>query len=266
MFCSLATGKGVQQYLLAVNMLEGVINREQLNEVWGAVESRYFPRGPSVKNDPLEFLCYLLSTSTVETFIENILKTGAEVVSQIRKVDFQELQYGVAARVDIFYWDRFLEYTESPEFDQKYEQAEKAFVKLDAVVSAPIWEKLTEMDMFPAITRLLYRVNIITAALAKEEEFQTFRGDDMKHLKSLNKEAKRVLEEEKENTTVILLPQVRAGVRLFSNYSNQLIDKNIDDSDAEQLAKKLEKMRKICTKKLLASGPITQEELEESER
>ncbi|XP_036423105.1 uncharacterized protein LOC118805984 [Colossoma macropomum] len=364
MIHSLATEKGVQQYLPAVNMLEGVIQKEQWNEVWGAVESHYFPGAPSVRNDPLEFLCYLLSTSTVETFIVNLLKTGAEVISQIRHIDFQKLQeslksvvdavrekaaefepverqkekdellvsVSVAARVCAYYWDRFLEYTESPEFSQKVEQAEdelnnsrvwktmdemlelirpvveadlireatwlhleyftdiyiaaleiafragryighergqkteRALNNVGILVFAPICVKLDEMDVFPVIETLYYRASNICFALIGEEEFETFKGEVMERWKPFREEAYRVIQEERANTTVFLLPQVRACARLFSNYSKQLINEIVDDSDREELAKNLERMRKMCTEKLLASGLITQEELKESER
>ncbi|XP_036423107.1 uncharacterized protein LOC118805986 [Colossoma macropomum] len=152
MIRSLATEKGVQQYIPAVNMLEGIIQRDRLREIWGAVESRYFPEAPSAKNDPLEFLCYLLSTRT------NILKTG-DVILQLKKMNFKKLQerlqsavdairekvtefvdlekqkekdellvsVSAAARVCIFYWDSFLEYTESHEFMRKVMQAHNVF-------------------------------------------------------------------------------------------------------------------------------------------
>ncbi|XP_017575539.1 uncharacterized protein LOC108440878 [Pygocentrus nattereri] len=364
MIRSLATQKGVQHYLPAVNMLEGVIQKEQWNEVWGAVESHYLPGAPSVRNDPFEFLCYLLSTSTVETFIVNILKNGADVISQIRHIDFQKLQerlnsvvdevrekatefesverqkekdellvsVSVAARVCSYYWDKFLEYTESPEFSQKVKQAEDALnhsrfwekmnkmvelirpvVEADLTTEAfwlyldyfnqvfivaleiafrtvqyidhgrarkneralnnvallvftPIWVKLDEMDAVPVIETLYYRASNICLAVVGEEELETFKGEVMERWKPFKEEASRVILEERAKTAVFLLPEVRACARLFSNYSKQLINEIIDDSDRQELAKNLEQMRKICTEKLLASGLITQEKLKESER
>ncbi|KAL6461211.1 hypothetical protein MHYP_G00311770 [Metynnis hypsauchen] len=364
MIRSLATEKGVQHYLPAVNTLEGVIQKEQWNEVWGAVESHYLPGVPSVRNDPFEFLCYLLSTSTVETFIVNILKNGADVISQIRQMDFQKLHerlksvvdevrekatefesverqkekdellvsVSVAARVYAYYWDKFLEYTESPDFFQKVTQAEdalkhsrfwetmdkmvelirpvfeadlieeaaglhldyfsgiyiaaletafravryigherrwkteRALSNVALLVFAPVWVKLDEMDAFPVIETLYYRASNICFALVGQQEFETFKGEIMDRWKPFREEANRVILEERAKTTVFLLPQARACTRLFSNYSKQLINEIIDDSDRQELAKNLEQMRKMCTEKLLASGLITQEELKESEK
>uniref|UniRef100_A0A3B4BZK5 Exocyst complex component Sec6 n=1 Tax=Pygocentrus nattereri TaxID=42514 RepID=A0A3B4BZK5_PYGNA len=301
MIRSLATQKGVQHYLPAVNMLEGVIQKEQWNEVWGAVESHYLPGAPSVRNDPFEFLCYLLSTSTVETFIVNILKNGADVISQIRHIDFQKLQE--SALNHSRFWEKmnkmvelirpvveadltteafwlYLDY-----FNQVFIVAleiafrtvqyidhgrarknERALNNVALLVFTPIWVKLDEMDAVPVIETLYYRASNICLAVVGEEELETFKGEVMERWKPFKEEASRVILEERAKTAVFLLPEVRACARLFSNYSKQLINEIIDDSDRQELAKNLEQMRKICTEKLLASGLITQEKLKESER
>ncbi|XP_066531060.1 uncharacterized protein [Hoplias malabaricus] len=358
---SLATQKNIQEYLQPVNMFKGVIQKEQLHEVLGAVESQFFPGAPSIKNNPLEFLCYLLSTNTVETYMVNILKTGMDVISQIRSTDFQKLKQRlesaldeirvkiqtfevlekqkeqdellvsvkVGTRVCVFYWDNFLKYSASPEFMQKVHLAEKVFEDRDMfeqmtkmeriflpvadtdliieaqglhwdyfgdiyiaainmalrpysfinyerrwkteravsniaiIVAAPFWKMLYEMEVFPAIDSLFYRAVNVSSIFV--EDFETLRGI-MQHWKPFKEEAYRVIEEERANTTVFLLPQVRACARLLSNYTNQLVNEYIDDSDTEQLAIKLENMRKICTEKLMARGIITQEQLDEAQR
>ncbi|XP_066530180.1 uncharacterized protein [Hoplias malabaricus] len=362
MIHSLATEKDLQQYLPVMNMLEGVIQREKLNDVWGSVESNYFPGAPSIKTEPLEFLCYLLSTSTMETIMVNIFKTVMDVTSFIRNIDFQQFKKSLesvanailkkfeefedlekgqekdeiivsvsaATRVFIFYWDQFLEYTESPDFQQKFNHSEavlaeknygekqeiseiiskayrcelltdaltlhfeyffdfyivaygiietplrligrerryktnKALEKVAVIAFAPIWEKLWEMEVFPATKRLYYRAVNISSALVEEEDFQTFRGIIMEKWRPFKEEAFRVLREERVNAKVIIIPTLRASLRLFSNYSSQLINEYVDDAEAEQLAKKLEEMRKICTETLLAKGIITQKQLEEAQ-
>ncbi|XP_076865580.1 uncharacterized protein LOC143517220 [Brachyhypopomus gauderio] len=156
----LTTEKNVQQYFPTVDMFEGVIHREKLNEIWGDMESHYFPDAPSVRNSPWDFLCYLLSTTTIETFLVNVFKTGMEKISQVRSINFEGMKESlqstwneiemkameftdlerskgnddefllsvtVIARVFIFYREKFLNYTRSPEFMQKVEQSDKVF-------------------------------------------------------------------------------------------------------------------------------------------
>ncbi|XP_066531304.1 uncharacterized protein [Hoplias malabaricus] len=168
-FHSVTTGKkSVQQYFPAVKMLEGVIQREKLNEVWGVVESYYFPGAPSVRNETLEFLCYLLSTDIVENV--NILKIGAYIntlqerlqstVDEIRgkanefatlesKTEKEELLVSVrvAARVFRFYWDKFLEHTESPEFVRTFEKSfREKNEELKGILQA-VWQTYLFIDI-----------------------------------------------------------------------------------------------------------------------
>ncbi|KAI4877279.1 hypothetical protein NFI96_016947 [Prochilodus magdalenae] len=279
-FSSLATQTGVQQYLPAVDMLKAFIEKGQLNEVWEAVES------------------LLQSTNTMETFSVSILKTGAEVISLIKNMDFQELLeslynnwYTDAMPVmdkllqslfssglvsddfwlNLLYFEDLFKLANTVIFlpfemagTERTDKTLRAFEKATVAVLTPILERLTEMDVLPAITNLNRIVNIILA-IAEDEEFETLRDEMMKQWEAFNKEAQRVFGEEKQNSTAFL-PQVRAGVRLLSNYSNQLINNKISDGNVKQLAKNFEKMRKICTEKLLAGGLITQKELKEFER
>ncbi|XP_076865571.1 uncharacterized protein LOC143517215 [Brachyhypopomus gauderio] len=304
-------------------MFEGVIHREKLNEIWGDMESHYFPDAPSVRNSPWDFLCYLLSTTTLETFLVNALKTSTPVVSKMRQIDFQELKgrlelavnaidkkatefytlekqkrsdgddpflisVSVVARLYIFYLDKFLEVAEQPEFLDKVKEAEKAFkderfkkalddmgavlqpllesdlIKeiyelhmdyfegiyiaifevidrlqktlgqgrdrrteraiehIGIIVLSPIFEELDKMEAFTTTRRLYSRASDIAFSIAGEE-LEMFRGLVLEHWEPFRKEAHRVLKEERENSTVFLLPELRAQVQLWSNYSNQLM-------------------------------------------
>ncbi|KAL7826321.1 hypothetical protein AOLI_G00315300 [Acnodon oligacanthus] len=102
-----------------------------------AVESHHLPGAPSVRNDPFEFLCYLLSTR-LKSVVDEVSEKAAEFESVERQNEKDGLlvSVSVAARVCAYYWDTFLEYTESPEFFQKVKQAE------DALNHSRIWEKM----------------------------------------------------------------------------------------------------------------------------
>ncbi|XP_036423115.1 uncharacterized protein LOC118805989 [Colossoma macropomum] len=155
--------QNVQLYLPVVNTFRGTIERAKANEIWGNLVSNYLPDAPSIESEPLEFLCYLLSTSTVETYIVNVLKFGVEVISQIKKIDFDEVSErmrtilqavddkyneierierekekdeflvlaSVTSRVFVFYWESFLNATDTPELREKFEDIERKLRQLN---------------------------------------------------------------------------------------------------------------------------------------
>ncbi|XP_036423112.1 uncharacterized protein LOC118805988 isoform X2 [Colossoma macropomum] len=353
--------QNVQMYLPAVNTFKGTIERAKANEIWGNLVSNYLPDAPSIESEPLEFLCYLLSTSTVETYIVNVLKCGVEVISQIKKIDFDEvtervrtkfeavfeklneirkterekeeddflLLVSVVSRAFVFYWESFLNATDTPELQEKYEVIERKLkeqnfeeelkevlkpimesetvndvlslhfdftrefyeigisplialyftgpqrfertvrtVGMSAVVhSYTIYEQLSERGLFSEMKRLYFRGVDIGTALAGNEEIQYFRETYFEKWKSFREELNTLVNEERGKSH-ILLPQVRAVARMLIAKFEELVDKvnaDIDDDTVQQMSTKWSNIKEKCIKKLLTSGALTQDQLDEAQ-
>ncbi|XP_017579837.1 uncharacterized protein LOC108443578 [Pygocentrus nattereri] len=354
--------QNVQLYLPVVNMFKGTIERAKVNEIWGNLVSNYLPGAPSIESEPLEFLCYLLSTSTVETYIVKVLKFGVEVISEIKKIDFDKVtervrtifkgvgekckeferierekekddflvMVSVTSRVFIFYWDSFLNATDTPELGEKYEDikrklmdlkfdeelkealkplmesetlndilrlhfefaaefyfigfsplitlfitAPERFVRtvrvvgMSAVIHAyTIYEQLSERGLFSEMKRLYFRAVDIGIALAGNEVFQYFRETYFEKWKSFREELNKLVNEERRKSH-ILLPQVRAIARMLISKFEELVDKvnaDFDDDTVQQMSTKWSNIKEKCIKKLLTSGALTQDQLEEAQR
>ncbi|XP_066531160.1 uncharacterized protein [Hoplias malabaricus] len=156
---TIVTEPNVQQYLPLVNTFKGTIERTKVKEILGNLVSNYFPDAPPFERDPMEFLCYLLSTNAVESVIVNVLKLSVEVILEIKKIDFDKISesinsFGlevirkyyeieraekqkesdeflvlasVSSRVIVYYWDKFLNYTYIPGLEEKYANITKQF-------------------------------------------------------------------------------------------------------------------------------------------
>ncbi|KAL7883234.1 hypothetical protein SRHO_G00008920 [Serrasalmus rhombeus] len=183
---SLATEQNVQLYLPVVNMFKGTIERAKAKEILGTLVANYLPDAPSIESEPVEFLCYLLSTNTVETFIVNALKFGMDAISQLKRVDFDETS----------------EWVRSTSFE--------------------VLRKFNEIER---------------------------------------------TEREKESDKFLLT--VRVIVRMLLNKLGAFADRinaDIDDHTIRSLITNWGNLKIICVKKLLASGALTQDELDEAER
>ncbi|XP_017579845.1 uncharacterized protein LOC108443600 [Pygocentrus nattereri] len=181
-FHSLATEQNVQLYLPVVNMFKGTIERAKAKEILGTLVANYLPDAPSIESEPMEFLCYLLSTDTVETFIVNALKFGMDAISQLKRVDFDEmsewvrntsfevlrkfneihrterekesdaflLTVRVASRVLFFYWDRVLNFKDTLELQKQFESkwrhvaSQYLIVLYDLLTPLMEWETVKE--------------------------------------------------------------------------------------------------------------------------
>ncbi|KAL7883236.1 hypothetical protein SRHO_G00008940 [Serrasalmus rhombeus] len=354
--------QNVQLYLPVVNMFKGTIERAKVNEIWGNLVSNYLPGAPSIESEPLEFLCYLLSTSTVETYIVKVLKFGVEVISEIKKIDFDKVtermrtifkgvgekckeferierekekddflvMVSVTSRVFIFYWDSFLNATDTPELGEKYEDIKRKLMDLKfdeelkealkplmesetlndilrlhfefaaefyfigfsplitLLITAPerfvrtvrvvgmsavihaytIYEQLSERGLFSEMKRLYFRAVDIGIALAGNEVSQYFRETYFEKWKSFREELNKLVNEERQKSH-ILLPQLRAIARMLIAKFEELVDKvnaDFDDDTVQQLSTKWSNIKEKCIKKLLTSGALTQDQLEEAQR
>ncbi|KAL6461212.1 hypothetical protein MHYP_G00311780 [Metynnis hypsauchen] len=360
-------GKGVQDDLIVaarvVSMFKGTIERAKAKEIWGNLVSNYLPDAPSIESEPLEFLCYLLSTSTVETYIVNVLKFGVEVISEIKKIDFDEVNerlrtifegvgekyneierierekekddflvlVSVTSRVFVFYWESFLNATDTPELQEKYEDikgklnelkfdeelqealkpimdsetvndilsplitllftAPERFIRTVRVVGMStvihaytVYEQLSHRGLFSEMKRLYFRAVDIGTALAGNEEVQYFRETYFEKWKSFREELNQLVNEER-HTPHILLPQVRAVARMLIAKFEELVNKvnaDVDDDTVQQmsttpykakinllefsLSRKWSDIKEKCIKKLLTSGALTQDQLDEAQR
>ncbi|XP_036423109.1 uncharacterized protein LOC118805987 isoform X1 [Colossoma macropomum] len=354
--------QNVQMYLPVVNTFKGTIERAKANEIWGNLVSNYLPDAPSIESEPLEFLCYLLSTSTVETYIVNVLKFGVEVISQIKKIDFDEISErmrtilqavndkyneierierekekdeflvlaSVISRVFVFYWESFLNATDTPELQEKYKDIERKLKEQNfeeelkealkpitesetvndvlrlhfdfaiefywiglsplitlyvtgpqrfgrtvrtvgmcaAIHAYTIYEQLSERGLFSEMKRLYFRAVDIGTALAGNEEIQHFREMYFEKWKSFREELNTLVNEERRKSH-ILLPQVRAVARMLIAKFEELVDKvnaDIDDDTVQQMSTKWSNIKEKCIKKLLTSGELTQDQLDEAQR
>ncbi|XP_076865569.1 uncharacterized protein LOC143517214 [Brachyhypopomus gauderio] len=357
-----ATKENIQQYLPGVNMIKGIIEKAKVNEIWGTFIVQYLPEAPPISSAPLEFLCYLLSNTTMEKFLVNILKESMTVISEIKKIDFDYLYesarsalfaigvkaneiealekvkekdtflltVSIASKTLIFYWDKFLNLTYTPEFNEQYEDivrqldepyylltlyemvlpiihpetlseawrdanfmveiyqtalniyalpfflaGEERWWKTVRIVGRgtvihlyPSFEKLSKMGVFSEMKRLYFRAVNVTVALVGEDEFKTFGELTLEKWKSFCQEANRLVREEKQKSH-ILPPQIPALKRALIDRFWEFIDRinrNIDDQTATSLSVNWNNLRLICTKKLLASGALTQEQLDEAQR
>ncbi|XP_065143969.1 uncharacterized protein [Paramisgurnus dabryanus] len=125
-----------------------IFNNETLVELWRDVGSQYFPEAPPFYSDPFGSLSYIFSKIVLTPNMVRNLKVALEVV----KIDFDQLykdaqvafnlvkekameisalerqteknDFAVTLRtasaVLVFYWDKFLEYTESKQFHDQY--------------------------------------------------------------------------------------------------------------------------------------------------
>uniref|UniRef100_A0A8B9JU23 Uncharacterized LOC103026331 n=1 Tax=Astyanax mexicanus TaxID=7994 RepID=A0A8B9JU23_ASTMX len=157
MIHSFATERNVQIYQPVFNMFKGTIEKAKVNEVWGNLATSYFPGAPPIQSEPLEFLCYLLSTNAMETVIVNVLKYGVDLMSEIKKIDFDDLSERLKSAVEsffrkfteiertelqkekdklflvlscftkttVFFWDRFLNTTDTPLLEEQYNEVER---------------------------------------------------------------------------------------------------------------------------------------------
>ncbi|XP_036423116.1 uncharacterized protein LOC118805991 [Colossoma macropomum] len=361
-FHSLATEQNVRLYLPVVNMFKGTIERAKVKEIWGTLVANYLPDAPSIESEPLAFLCYLLSTNTMETFIVNALKFGVDAISQLKSVDFDEisewvrstsleilrkfyeieqteqemesdkflLTVRVASRVLVFYWDRVLNVTDTPELRKQFEsiwchvedrylivlhdlltplmewETVKEFWELHfdfardfyliglgitsnvfyyagpercsrtvSVVSKsavlfiyPIFKTLSEEGVLCAMEKLYLKAVNTSTALIGHEEVQYFRETSYNKSMEFIKEINRLVREERQNPH-FLLPQVWAIARMSFNKFGALADRinaDIDDHTIRSLITNWGNLKIICVKKLLASGALTQDELDEAER
>uniref|UniRef100_A0A8B9JVQ8 Uncharacterized LOC103026331 n=1 Tax=Astyanax mexicanus TaxID=7994 RepID=A0A8B9JVQ8_ASTMX len=171
MIYSFATERNVPIYQPVLSMFKGTIEKAKVNEVWGSLATNYFPDAPPIQSEPLEFLCYLLSTNVMETVIVNVLKYGVDLMSEIKKIDFDELSekvktvlYNVTDKLDefyrierekeddellikvstiaktaVFYWDRFLNSTDTPLLEKQYEEIKSK------LRDQKVWETLEEL-------------------------------------------------------------------------------------------------------------------------
>ncbi|XP_072530535.1 uncharacterized protein [Salminus brasiliensis] len=153
MIHTLATEENAQLYQPVIKIFKGTIERAKANDMWGTLAENYFPEAPSIQSEPLEFLCYLLSTNVMETIVVNILKGGVELITEIKKIDFDQLSERIMrlsedvheklneiyeiqkekeddeliliistiAKGAIFYWDRYLNSTDTPLLETQYE-------------------------------------------------------------------------------------------------------------------------------------------------
>uniref|UniRef100_A0AAR2IH94 Uncharacterized protein n=1 Tax=Pygocentrus nattereri TaxID=42514 RepID=A0AAR2IH94_PYGNA len=354
--------QNVQLYLPFVNTFKGTIERDKANEIWGKLVSDYLPDAPSIESQPLEFLCYLLSTCTVETYIVNVLKFGVEVISEIKKIDFEKVTERVImyfeeflekldeikrierekekdefilvasalSRALVFYWERFLNTTDTPELQEKYEVIERKLreqnlkeeleealkpimesetiddilslhfdfarefyyigvsplimlystgpqrfertlrvVGMSAVIHGnTIYEQLSERGLFSEMKRLYFRAVDIGTALAGNEEIQYFKETCFEKWKSFREELNKLVDEERQKSH-ILLPQLRAVARMLIAKFEELVDKvnaDIDDDTVQQMSMKWSNIQEKCIKKLLTSGALTQDQLDEAHR
>ncbi|KAL7826319.1 hypothetical protein AOLI_G00315280 [Acnodon oligacanthus] len=361
-FHSLATEQNVQLYLPVVNTFKGTIERAKAKEIWGTLVANYLPDAPSIESEPVEFLCYLLSTNTVETFIVKALKFGTDAISQLKRVDFDEMSERVrstsfeilrkfseiertereketdeflltvtaASRVLVFYWDRALNFTDTPELQKQFEsiwcqvesqylivlydlltpvmewETVKEFWELHfdfaqefyliglgimrnvfyyagpercsrtvSVVSKsavlfvyPIFQALSEEGVLRDIEKLYLKAVNTSTALIGNEEVQYFRETSYNKSMEFIKEINRLVKEERQKPHFVL-PQVRAIVRMSLNKLGAFADRinaDIDDHTVRSLIINWGNLKAICVKKLLASGTLSQDELDEAER
>ncbi|KAL7826320.1 hypothetical protein AOLI_G00315290 [Acnodon oligacanthus] len=289
--------QNVQLYLPVVNTFKGTIEKAKANEIWDNMVSNYLPDAPSIENEPLEFLCYLLSTSTVETYVVNVLKFGVEVISQIKKIDFDEVTERVRAVCDevrekfyeierterekekdnflvlvsavsravVFYWDRFLNTTDTPELKEKFEVSARVVFKTAVIHADTVYEQLSERGLFSEVKRLYFRAVDVGTALAGTEEIQYFRETYYEKWKSFREELNKLVNEERSKSD---LPQVRAVARMLAAKFEELVDKvnaDIDDDKVQQMITKWSGIKDKCIKKLLTSGALTQDQLDEAQ-
>ncbi|KAI4877275.1 hypothetical protein NFI96_016943 [Prochilodus magdalenae] len=183
MLHSLTKEQYLHLYLPVVNMFKGTIERAKAKEIWDTLVTNYLPDAPPIESEPLEFLCYLLSTSAVETLFVDSLKFSMDVISKVQKINFDEvservrstsllvlrkfneiekierekesdellLTISVASRVIVFYWDRFLNLTDTPELQEKYtvirSQVEDNYLLVLYNLLTPVmeWETVKEV-------------------------------------------------------------------------------------------------------------------------
>ncbi|XP_048059290.1 uncharacterized protein LOC125275962 isoform X2 [Megalobrama amblycephala] len=126
-------------------------------EIWKEMESFYPPGAPPIYSKPMEFFSYLLGKAVVGSQLLNMIEAGVDTVSNIGKIDFNQLHEEVQMVMDqirkkafeisilerqkekndflislrtasgliVFYWDKVLEHTESPSFHAKYLDSNK---------------------------------------------------------------------------------------------------------------------------------------------
>ncbi|KAL6461216.1 hypothetical protein MHYP_G00311820 [Metynnis hypsauchen] len=330
-FHSLATEQNVQLYLPVVNMFKGTIERAKAKEIWGTLVANYLPDAPSIESEPVEFLCYLLSTRVRSTSFE-ILRKFNEIERTEREKETDEflLTVRAASRVLVFYWDRVLNFTDTPQLEKQFEsiwsqvesqyllvlydlltplmewETVKEFWELHftfaqefyliglgimrnvfyyagpercsrtvSVVSKsavlfvyPLFETLSEEGVLCEMEKLYLKAVNTSTALIGKEEVQYFRETSYNKSMEFVKEINRLVKEERQKSH-FLLPQVRAIVRMSLNKLGAFADRinaDIDDHTIRSLITNWGNLKVICVKKLLASGALTQDELDEAER
>ncbi|KAL6461215.1 hypothetical protein MHYP_G00311810 [Metynnis hypsauchen] len=266
-------GKGVQDDLIVaarvVNMFKGTIERAKAKEIWGNLVSNYLPDAPSIESEPLEFLCYLLSTRA-----RIIVKEVGEKLDEIRRIEREKEKddFLLLVRLHFDFAREFYEIGISPlialyKADSRRFERTLRVVGMSTVIHAyTVYEQLSDRGLFSEMKRLYFRAVDIGTALAGNEEVQYFRETYFEKWKSFREELNKFVDEERR-TPHILLPQVRAVARMLIAKFEELVNKvnaDVDDDTVQQMSTKWTIIKEKCIKKLLTSGALTQDQLDET--
>ncbi|XP_049332252.1 uncharacterized protein LOC103026331 [Astyanax mexicanus] len=187
MIHSFATERNVPIYQPVLILFKGTIEKAKVNEAWGILATNYFPDAPPIQSEPLEFLCYLLSTNVMETVIVNVLKYGVDLMTEMKKIDLDQLSERVftamenfsekyeeikrlerekendtlvvlvssLTRTVVFYWDRFLNSTDTPLLETQYEDIKRKLSEQNlGETIEELLKPITESDTIKDVVRL----------------------------------------------------------------------------------------------------------------
>ncbi|KAI4877273.1 hypothetical protein NFI96_016949 [Prochilodus magdalenae] len=247
-FHTVIVEQNVRLYLPPINTFKGTIERSKVNEVWGNLVKNYFPDAPPIENQPLDFLCYLLSTSAAESFIVNVMKFGMEAISQYKKIDFGTDSNRVTSRLIVFYWDGYLNSADTPELKKQYDAISDHF---------EFFKEFYLIGLSP----------VVTLHFADPKRFdRTAREIYNEKWKPFIEELNKLVNEER-NELRCPFPQVRAVGRMAIAKFGAFVDRvnaEINDDTVMILSKRWEKIKDSCITRLLDSGALTQEQLDEA--
>ncbi|XP_066531977.1 uncharacterized protein [Hoplias malabaricus] len=210
MYTTIVTEQNVQHYLPLVETVKGTIQRAKVNEVWSNVISNCLPDAPPVDSNPLDFLCYLLSTNAVETVTVYIFKLGMEVISEMKKINFDQVNESmwnkleefrskmneieaiekekkedglvtlatVTSKVIVFYWERYLNSSDTPELGKEYEEVARKLKdqnfeeELKAIVDKETLDELLSLHF--DFAKEFYFIGLQPAILVMSSDFERF--------------------------------------------------------------------------------------------